>query len=928
MPLPTSKQELADWILRRLGAPMTNVEIADVQLEDVIDEAVQFFQEFHYDGAERTYRVICIEGDVLDGNNRMHQCVNAPMYDTSKDDTYRLGDRVMTYKPDSTPDKIWIRIDSDETVWHKIFYEDANGNWFVFDSDLANRDSDFTADDTARDNPDSDGVYVVYDSETHNYFIYYQYTPDRYYYQLQPQGTVPNTTSYVDSEGVFVQYDSDKHVVFQYDSDTTGLFVDSEGTFVSYDSDNPNHWTYSYVAAIDSDTSTDKWVDSEGEFVLFDSDVHPEYLFIQDSDGLYVREEGTNRFVLDTVDPVYQIRPEVIHFKRVLVKPQLFDRVYGNVQRYSRQYAYPTVYQLMLEQRWVDSEGTYVMFDSDKHFNWEAHPTGSWVTDSEGNYIEFDSDKHTYIERKDSDGLLVQIDSEFYVYDSDKHNSFVFDSDNSGNYVRVNGIYFVYDSDAHTTMVYDSDPNGAWVIDSEGNYALYDSDKNVYKIHTPDSQGPWVWDSDSADSEFIPYDSDLHSVGWTRYVREDVAWQRYSRHTEKPTFYRRWTSLADRWIVHNAFEVYTQDSDGEWLYDSDTQTYSLYDSDANTVIRYDSDDVGAYIDSDGTFVQYNSSLYFRYVFDSDSINVDSDGIQTPKVPDSEGDLEGKFVRIYSNPEGAQYELFDSAKHSSLFYDSDGAGTRLNFGINLDLVYRRTTEAYTPGARFAKVKVVPEEVLSRRHKRSFTPYIRYQKENDSIEMFYRRSELLGKRFDFTMIRNVRPVGTEWRDYWKEEDSVLTEPVVDYDYSKVGQVGIPVPDTIIGVNKIFRIDNFSGMGMWNYEYQYFLNNFDFFYGNGGTSSMPMTNYYITKSYLDLIDHMMNVQPAIRFNKHRNRLYIDTNWKRLNNMATSKNYYLMMECYEVNDPEVFGDVYKDKWLKRYATALAKMQWGTNMK
>ena len=165
-------------------------------------------------------------------------------------------------------------------------------------------------------------------------------------------------------------------------------------------------------------------------------------------------------------------------------------------------------------------------------------------------------------------------------------------------------------------------------------------------------------------------------------------------------------------------------------------------------------------------------------------------------------------------------------------------------------------------------------------------------------------------------------------WKEENKVLVEPIIDYDYSNVGQVGIPIPDTIIGVNKIFRIDNFAGMGMYNYEYQFFMNNFDFFYGNGGSSQGAMTNYYTTKSYMDLIDNMMNVQPAIRFNKHRNRLYIDTNWARLKRSIGTKDYYLMMECYEVNDPEVFGDVYKDKWLKRYSTALAKMQWGSNMK
>ena len=105
MALPTSKQELADWILRRLGAPVVNIEVTDAQLEDAIDEAVQWFQEWHYDGAERTYRTIKIEGDVLDGNNRIHQDLNAPMLDLSSD-KWRIGDRAMTYKPDGTPDKI------------------------------------------------------------------------------------------------------------------------------------------------------------------------------------------------------------------------------------------------------------------------------------------------------------------------------------------------------------------------------------------------------------------------------------------------------------------------------------------------------------------------------------------------------------------------------------------------------------------------------------------------------------------------------------------------------------------------------------------------------------------------------------------------------------------------------------------------------
>lgn len=177
-------------------------------------------------------------------------------------------------------------------------------------------------------------------------------------------------------------------------------------------------------------------------------------------------------------------------------------------------------------------------------------------------------------------------------------------------------------------------------------------------------------------------------------------------------------------------------------------------------------------------------------------------------------------------------------------------------------------------------------------------------------------------------DVNTVSRTFESLFRKEEEVLAEPSLDLDYSKEGQVGIIIPENIIGVTKVFRIDNFSGVGMWNYEYQYMLNNFDFFFGNNGGSTMPLTNYYTTKSYLDLIDNMMNTQPAIRFSKHRNRLFIDTNWKRLERNTASSAYYLMIECYEANDPEIFSDVYKDKWLKRYATALAKEQWGSNLK
>ena len=161
-------------------------------------------------------------------------------------------------------------------------------------------------------------------------------------------------------------------------------------------------------------------------------------------------------------------------------------------------------------------------------------------------------------------------------------------------------------------------------------------------------------------------------------------------------------------------------------------------------------------------------------------------------------------------------------------------------------------------------------------------------------------------------------------WKPEEKSLNDPYLDLDYSRVGQVGVPVPKNVFAITKVFRINSAVAAGMWSYEYQYFLTNFDWFYGNGGGGSMAMTNYYITRSYLEMIDTMLNTEPAIRFNKHEGRLYLDISWAQ----KAKKDQYFLVEIYERADPETWGSVYNDGWLKKYATALVKKQWGTNLK
>lgn len=53
--MPATRQELIDYCLRRLGAPVVEINVDPDQVEDRIDDAFQFFQDFHFDGTEKVF---------------------------------------------------------------------------------------------------------------------------------------------------------------------------------------------------------------------------------------------------------------------------------------------------------------------------------------------------------------------------------------------------------------------------------------------------------------------------------------------------------------------------------------------------------------------------------------------------------------------------------------------------------------------------------------------------------------------------------------------------------------------------------------------------------------------------------------------------------------------------------------------------------
>ena len=127
-------------------------------------------------------------------------------------------------------------------------------------------------------------------------------------------------------------------------------------------------------------------------------------------------------------------------------------------------------------------------------------------------------------------------------------------------------------------------------------------------------------------------------------------------------------------------------------------------------------------------------------------------------------------------------------------------------------------------------------------------------------------------------------------------------------------LAVPETILGVNKIFKFDTSSiSGGMFSIKYQLFLN--DLYYFN----SVELLQFAMTKTYLEDIDFLLTTEKQIRFNMRQDKLYMDIDWG-----AQSLDTFFVIDCFRAIDTE---QIYNDPFVKRYFTALLKKQWGQNL-
>jgi hypothetical protein len=156
--------------------------------------------------------------------------------------------------------------------------------------------------------------------------------------------------------------------------------------------------------------------------------------------------------------------------------------------------------------------------------------------------------------------------------------------------------------------------------------------------------------------------------------------------------------------------------------------------------------------------------------------------------------------------------------------------------------------------------------------------------------------------------------------KGQDVDLDRCVIRIPESKNGESGwVPIPENIMGVINIFEPGGIWGnlSSVFSARYQLIASEL---YSLSSASLIP---YYMTMQHVTLMEQILVGQSAMRYNRHKNRLYLDTDWD-----SITDNSYLIAEAYEVIDPNQFRDVWKDRWLAEYTIELIKKQWGTNTK
>lgn len=135
--------------------------------------------------------------------------------------------------------------------------------------------------------------------------------------------------------------------------------------------------------------------------------------------------------------------------------------------------------------------------------------------------------------------------------------------------------------------------------------------------------------------------------------------------------------------------------------------------------------------------------------------------------------------------------------------------------------------------------------------------------------------------------------------------------------------PTGNDILSVVRIFQFGNLTTVDMFDIRYQLALTDyFGINRGLAGSPSMGLASYDAAKRYIKLIQDFFQPEKRIEFSKVTNRIHI---LGRKADLVVGQ--YVVLETFVLLDPQKYTEIYNDRLLKKYLTALIKRQWGANM-
>jgi hypothetical protein len=161
---------------------------------------------------------------------------------------------------------------------------------------------------------------------------------------------------------------------------------------------------------------------------------------------------------------------------------------------------------------------------------------------------------------------------------------------------------------------------------------------------------------------------------------------------------------------------------------------------------------------------------------------------------------------------------------------------------------------------------------------------------------------------------------WQEYHFDGTEIVlyahkvTQPDID---AKAVILTDTLEDSVIGISRMLASTG-QTTNMFSIRYQMAFNDIATYSTRG---VREMQNYWMRLSHLNMIQDLISGMSNLRFNRVTNKVYIDWDWAK----DTAVDSYIVLETYQkVGDA---AELWQNVFLKNYATALVKEQWGMNL-